>query len=333
MASEVLKDKKVLVTGGFGYIGKHVVLAFLEAGAFVEVWDKRDPFKKTGVLDFPHKVDGLLNWNPYSDRLSYTKIDIVENEQLVYYRRDNDHFDIVVHLAAVSNVPDCETDPDKARLVNITGTGNMLRCAARWDARFLNADSAMSPFSNKSIYAETKAEARQLTNSARWLGVVDSYNLTLYNVAGAHPNGLIGEDHECETHFIPNLVNAAITHKMFELDSNARVKRDFVHVCDVASAFVHAASAEELPNASSFDVGTGIESNLIDVFLDAGKIIGTIIDVKGVKTNRWEPYDNAPKSFKFAASPERYLPDWSPKFTVKDAITDQYNFMENRLPK
>lgn len=324
-----LSGKRVLVTGGLGYIGKHVVKAFLEAGAgYVEIWDIKKGFTKDGSnLGWAH-VHGVLG------RTGYLNIDITEHVKLLDYYAEHEHFDIVINLAALADVPSCEANPDRAMKVNVDGMKKVMSLANVWGALFIQADSAMSPFANSSMYAKSKWIAKELVSANRTEGF-SSICLTMYNVAGAHPNREIGEDHDPETHLIPNAINAVLTNKVFKLDSNADViKRDFIHVCDVASAFVRAALryADGCLALKDYEVGFGRALSIKNVLAMVIEHNWTSNELKWelVETGRWEPYKNGVISF--AANRDNRLPDWEPKYTVSDMIYHQFKFAEERLP-
>jgi UDP-glucose 4-epimerase len=306
-----LSSKRVLVTGGAGYIGQHVVRAFQEAGADVEVWD----IKKPEVIQ------------PY-DHAKYEIVDIFDDYHNINHFQTEKHFDVVVNLAAISNVPDCEAAPDRAWEVNYYGMRFVLNCAEKWKARFLQADSAMSPFGNLSgvggagVYADTKHAANRLVKASRSEGH-DSHNLTLYNVAGAHPDASIGENHKPETHFIPNLVLAHLNKTPFRIEKSHNITRDFVHVCDVASAFTKAACQDEIIQ-HSIDVGRGESTSLAEV-VEIARACGLEIETEEFESGRFEPTKQA-WSKKFEAYKLYWVNGWTPKYTITDMINDQLDY-------
>lgn len=332
-----LEGKKVIVTGGLGYIGKHVVRKLTQHGAHVTIIDKRQPFKKTGVLNPAHKIDGIFDWEEFPIKISCHCLDITKQTEMLEKIINGEHWDAIIHLAAVSNVPDAEANPELAMETNVYATNFIAYLASQKNILFLNADSAMSPFADKSVYAKTKATAKSLINTHKWLYGSPSHNLTLYNVAGADMDGLIGEDHEPETHFIPNLVNAAIKKEVFKLDNNPRVKRDFVHVSDVARAFtmaIHAHMNGALTE-DNYEVGTGLPVPLTFCVEYVKNYLAPELKVELFDSGRFEPYDyyaeNGDKKAEFAANVENWVPYWYPIENYTVAIKDQFNFATKRI--
>jgi UDP-glucose 4-epimerase len=288
-----MESKKVLITGGCGYIGSHLVYKLQSRGHQVYICDLKhtEPFDICKVTEIPD-------------------------------------MDAIVNLAAVSNVPDAEADPERAWDTNFFGTRNMIELAADKGIPFIHADTAMSSFADKSVYAETKAAARKLV-----CDYDKGINMTLYNVAGASFTGLIGENHEPETHFIPNLVNAMITGEPFRLEKNAiGIKRDFVHVDDVCQAFLLAVKD---PFRGSYEVGTGNETCLQRV-VEIAQRYSDKLKIEHFESGRFEPHDYFKEkgytSAKFAAKESHYYPGWSPIWDVYYMIESQYCYKTGGKP-
>lgn len=151
------KDKKILVIGGTGTIGKSLVQQILEQEPEAVRILSRDEYKQFRLLN---EVSGY-------GKLSCLIGDVRDYERVLAAMEDIDY---VFHTAAMKHVSFCESNPFEAVLTNIVGTHNVIRAAKRQKVRkvvFTSTDKAISPTNN---YGATKLSAEKLISSAETSG-------------------------------------------------------------------------------------------------------------------------------------------------------------------
>jgi len=269
----------VLVTGGAGYVGSHVCKALASAGFLPVAFDD---------LSKGHRW--AVRWGP------------LETGDV----RDADALDAVlarhrpaaaVHLAALSDVADSLARPYDYADVNVRGTAALLdaldragvgplvfsgTCAAYGEAARPPIPET-APLAPTNPYGRSKAEAEARIAARRARSPRASHAVLRYfNVAGADPEGLIGEWHEPETHLIPRAALAASGRTpelaVFGTDwptADGSCVRDYVHPDDVAAAHVQAlrrliAGGEPVV----CNVGAGIGTSVLQALDAVGRAAG-----------------------------------------------------------
>jgi UDP-glucose 4-epimerase len=247
---------RVLVTGGAGFIGSHLVKRLMEQGSEVTVLDNLSTgsLKNLGELTAAEFVKGEIT-------------DLTLTSKLMSDIR------AVIHLAAIVDHETCLRDPALAREVNVNGTQTLLEGARRSDVRrFVYAssaavyghavrlpireDSALAPISP---YGVSKAEAEQ-----RCLEYAQTYGirvicLRFFNVFG--PRQTARQYSGVITEFMKNLRER----KPPVIYGDGLQTRDFVNVQDVVGAIMLATNSESATGV--FNVATGVETTIEDLAL------------------------------------------------------------------
>lgn len=263
---------KVLVTGGAGYIGSHMVKMLLREGAEVVVFDN---------LSSGHR-DAVLGG-------SFVRGDINEPAALAgLFGRFS--FDAVMHFASLIQVGESVREPGKYYRTNLTGTLNVLEAMrASGVMRFIFSSSAAifgepkytpidetHPAAPINPYGFSKwAVERVLGDYARACGL-HSVSLRYFNAAGADPDGRLGERHHPETHLIPLVLQAASGRRasvsVYGTDyptEDGTCIRDYIHVDDLCQAHLRAleflmregrSAAYNLGNGHGFSVRQIVEA-------------------------------------------------------------------------
>ena len=253
-------SRKILVTGGAGYIGSHTVRLLLEQGYDVTVVDD---------LSKGHKH------NVPAGRLC--RLSICDTDALTELMRQREH-DAVIHFAAFIAVGESMREPERYFLNNVAGSLSLLTAMVRAGVKSLVFSSTAAVYGNPhaspiletfpiqpvNAYGESKVMVETLL---RWFDEIHqlrSVTLRYFNACGAHPSGEMGEEHEPETHLIPLLIRAAMTGfpaTIFGEDydtPDGTCIRDYIHVNDLAEAHILAVEYLRQGGASEkFNVGTG----------------------------------------------------------------------------
>ncbi|HEV8305690.1 MAG TPA: UDP-glucose 4-epimerase GalE [Gemmatimonadales bacterium] len=265
----------VLVTGGAGYIGSVVVDQLLARGRGVVVLDDLSTGHREAIPGGAVFVHGGIG-------------DRAVVESLLARHR----VDAIVHMAAFALVAESVANPEKYRTNNVAAARVLLDTAvAAGVRRFVFSSSCTvyghpatvpivedTPKAPVSPYGETKLEFERLleTYAARdGLGVV---SLRYFNAAGATER--CGEDHDPESHLIPNVLAVALGNRpavdVFGTDyptPDGTAVRDYIHVDDLADAHVRAL---DLPTggATALNLGTGTGHSVRQVVEAARRVTG-----------------------------------------------------------
>tara|TARA_R100000935_G_scaffold34034_2_gene54580 strand:- start:10853 stop:11836 length:984 start_codon:yes stop_codon:yes gene_type:complete len=251
----------ILVTGGAGYIGSHACKALADAGHTPVTFDNL----VTGWRD-------AVKFGPFvqGDLLNRAEIDAVfEQYQPV----------AVMHFAALSQVGDSMKQPGTYWRNNVEGSLNLIEatvaagckqfvfsstCATYGDQDnvVLDENSAQHPIN---AYGASKRAIEDILRDFEAAYGLQSVIFRYFNVAGADPQGEVGEFHRPETHLIPLMLDAidgkrdALTIFGTDYDTpDGTCIRDYVHVCDLVDAHVLGLNwLLEDKGSRVFNLGTG----------------------------------------------------------------------------
>ena len=206
----------------------------------------------------------------------------------------------VVHFAASAYVGESVIDPGQYFRNNVAETVGLLEamrdsrvrnivfsstCATYGVPQRLPIDefhpqSPVNPYGHSKLFVETRLKAFEAAHGLRWIA------LRYFNAAGAHPDGTLGENHDPETHLIPNVVKAsrgsAVAVDIYGTDyptDDGTAVRDYIHVCDLASA--HALAVDYLARGESscaFNLGTGAGYSVNEVIAEVERQSGTRVE-------------------------------------------------------
>lgn len=238
--------KRILVTGGAGYIGSHACKALAAAGYEPVTFDDLSVGHRWAVQWGPLEVGDLSEPGRIRDVL------------------DSCRPDAVMHFAASAYVGESMTNPGKYFRNNIANTINLLDAMVATGVRRLIVSSSCATFGMPSaipvaddapqspinVYGESKLGMERIV---RWYGELKGIEYILlryFNAAGADAAGDIGECHDPEPHIIPIILQAAAGQRdgvtLFGTDyptADGTCVRDYVHVTDLARAHLLALAA------------------------------------------------------------------------------------------
>ena len=267
---------KVLVTGGAGYIGSHVVQLLSERGYQVVVYDNLIQGNRGAVHPDATLVVGDLH-----DRAALN--DLFETHQ----------FDGIMHFASQILVAESMAQPFDYLRDNLYTFINVLECASQHGVkRFILSSTAnlydqpaRVPIDESealipgSIYGETKYMAERLLAWMDRLYGIRYCCLRYFNACGAHPDGHIGEAHEPESHLIPLVLGVALGQRdaieIYGTDydtPDGTCIRDYVHVLDLARAHILALEALADGESRVYNLGSGSGYSVREV-IEAARIV------------------------------------------------------------
>lgn len=308
---------KVLVTGGAGYIGSHVVKQLGERGGYdITVLDNLSTGFESSIL--------------YGKLVKADLSDFAFVEKFL----DDEKFDAIIHFAASIVVPESVENPLKYYMNNTVNTTNLIRCAVKSGVKsFVFSSTAAvygepksgvvteeSPLSPINPYGYSKLMSEQvLKDTSTAHSGFNFVILRYFNVAGASMDGRIGQRFPNATHLIKVASETACGKRakmyVFGEDyptNDGSCVRDYIHVEDLASA--HLSALDYLGNGGKSDIfncGYGKGASVKEVISTVKKVTGVDFEVqkaprragdpallvsdnsKILKTLSWKPkYDN-----------------------------------------
>ncbi len=230
---------KILVAGGAGYIGSHMIKYFLHTDHEVAILDNLS----TGYED---NCQGL----------PLHKIDLKDKDQVLQFLKTQS-FDAVMHFASFINVGESYHHPEKYYQNNVINSFHLLEAMIECGIKnFIFSSSAAvygeptqipinedHPIAPVNPYGSTKAEVEKKLEEYRLNKGLNYISLRYFNACGAHPDGSIGERHNPETHLIPLILQAASgRRKNIQIHGDdydtpdGTCVRDYIHVMDLVEA-------------------------------------------------------------------------------------------------
>jgi UDP-glucose 4-epimerase len=273
----------ILVVGGAGYIGSHMVVALGEAGFAPVILDNLYSGHRDAV------IAGELIEGDLSDR------------ELVNRVLDTREFAGVMHFAAHIEVGESVRDPAKYYRNNLANTQNLLDAMVRFGVNSFIFSSTAAIFGEPGYVPIDEAHPKMPVNPygrSKWMveQLLADYDhayglrsiaLRYFNAAGADPRGRLGERHCPETHLIPLVLQAASGQResitLFGSDydtADGTCVRDYIHVSDLCNA--HLLALRRLvagADSDRFNLGNGHGYSVQEVIDAATKITGREIPV------------------------------------------------------
>lgn len=311
---------KVLVVGGAGYIGSHMVRFLSREGHQPVVLDNLSDGHKDAVKEHELIAGDLADRDLLDQILSSHK------------------FDAVMHFAAFAQVGESVENPAKYYRNNVAATIELLDAMIRHDVgRFVFSSTCATygepetvpiresePQKPVNPYGFTKLVIeRALADYARAYGLGYAA-LRYFNAAGASPEGDIGEDHDPETHLIPIVLQVALGQRphvtVFGDDydtPDGTCIRDYVHVDDLADAHLKALKKIESGSGICLNLGTGNGYSVREVIDACRRVTGKEIPEVSGKRRPGDP----PRLVADATAAHEFL-DWHPRYPLVEQVVE-----------
>lgn len=305
----------VLVLGGAGYIGSHTVDRLVEAGKDVVVVDSL----VTGHLAAVRK------------EAKFYQGDLADKDFMRKVFTENPDIDAVIHVAAFSLVAESMKDPLKYFDNNTAGMVKLLEVMNEFDIKYIVFSSTAATYGIPekmpiyeddpqlpiNPYGESKLMMEKIMRWADEAYGIKFVALRYFNVAGAKPDGSIGEDHHPETHLLPIVLQVAMGEReklqIFGDDYNTpdgTNVRDYVHPFDLADAHILAVDYLRNGNESSaFNLGSSTGFSNLEIVKAAREVTGKEIPAEIAARRGGDP-----DTLIAASEKARKVLGWKPEF-------------------
>ena len=312
----------VLVLGGAGYIGSHTVYELIKSGEDVVVIDNLE----TGHLEAVHPEARFYQGD-------------IRNTDFLDEVFSKENIDTVIHFAANSLVGESMTNPLKYYDNNVYGTKVLLSSMIKHGINKIVFSSTAATYGNPenipiletdktnptNTYGETKLAMEKMIKWVEKAHNIKYVALRYFNACGAHENGKIGENHNPETHLIPNVLKVPLGEKecinVFGEDyktPDGTCIRDYIHVIDLAQAHILAMKYLREGNKSDvFNLGNGVGFSVKEIIEATRKVTGK--EIKAVIGER-RPGD--PDILIASSEKAKKILGWEPKYTSIEKIID-----------
>lgn len=338
--------KKILVTGGCGYIGSHTMVDLLQNGFEVISADNNSRSNAT-ILRGIEKITGIGIKNYCVD------LCIFDDTCAIF--QENPDIAGIIHFAAYKSVGESVANPLLYFQNNLDSLINILRCAVEFHVPHFvfsssctvygNADeipvTEQTPFKQaQSPYGSTKQMGEEIVQQAlKGKGSLKGVLLRYFNPVGAHPSGYIGEIPIGKpANLVPAITQTAVGKlpqlQVFGNDyptKDGSCVRDYIHVSDIAHAHTLALNYlvqnKNLTNCEVFNLGTGVGYTVLELIKSFQKI-----------TNEPLSYVIAPRRpgdvVAIYANNEKAITNlgWNPKYSLEDMLQTAWNW-ELKLKK
>lgn len=312
----------ILVVGGAGYIGSHVVKQLADTENQIVVLDNLQTGHEKAVTKPAIFIHGD-----------------VRDKSLLRKLFAEYSFDVVFHFAANSSVEESMKDPLLYFNNNVSGLITLLEVMNEFAVKTIIFSSTAAVYGDtsesvitenseitpKNPYGESKYMMEKIIQWCHTAYGINYVVLRYFNVAGADLTGLIGEDHRPETHLIPIVLEVpmgkreAITIFGNDYDTNdGTTVRDYVHVVDLADAHLSAmAYLLERNESTIFNVGSSVGFSTLEIIHKIEEQTEKMIPIKYGERREGDPHSLIASSEKI-----KDVLGWTPLHTDLDSIIE-----------
>lgn len=330
--------KKILVTGGAGYIGSHTLIELIDAGFYPVVYDNLSN-SSTVALDRVAQITGQT--------IEFVLGDVLDKALLDETFAKHDFF-AVIHFAGLKAVGESVAKPVKYYQNNVAGTLNLLEVMAKYAVNNFVFSSSATVYGNPEMLPLVESASRSCTNPYGQSKLTVEYiledlakadtsanivSLRYFNPIGAHHSGLIGEDpSDIPNNLMPYISQVAVG-KLEKLSVfgndydtiDGTGVRDYIHVVDLAKGHVAAlqyiASVESAIGFCPVNLGTGNGTSVLQ-----------LVDAFEKNTGQAVPYVIADRragdvaSYYASADKAKALFGWEAEYDIQRMCVDAWRW-------
>ena len=316
--------KKVLVTGGAGYIGSFMVRKLKDAGYDVYILDNLSQGHRRAVEGFPIK-----------------EIDLVSDKKELLGFLKRNRFVGVIHMASFIQMGESFKNPGKYYINNVVGFLNLVDAMIETKTNNLILSSSAGVYGKPkklpiyeddeknplNPYGETKLIMERILKDYKSAYNLKYIALRYFNAAGAALDGSLGEDHPQESHLIPNIIKKALNGTAVDIygkdykTKDGTCVRDYIHVLDLCDN--HALALEKLlatkEYGEAYNAGIGRGYSNLEIIKMVEKVSGLPVKVNFCARR---PGD---ADILYAANKKIINKlNWHPKYNLKKIIESAY---------
>lgn len=331
--------KKILVTGGCGYIGSHTIVDLIQNGFEVISADNNSRSSEL-VLKGVEMITGI--------RVKNYKVDLCIYDDTFAVFQENPDISGIIHFAAFKSVEESVEKPLLYFENNLNSLINILKCADEFNIPHFVFSSSCTVYGNpdhipvteesqqkpaESPYGATKQMGEQIVQEAVTRYDISAVLLRYFNPVGAHPSSIIGElPIGKPTNLVPAITQTAIgklpVMQVWGTDyltKDGSCIRDYIHVCDIAHAHTLALNYlldnKRNNKCTVFNLGSGIGYSVLEVIAEFERATGTKLNYRKGPRRSGDViaiYANNDKA--------REVLGWQPRFSLEDMIISAWNW-------
>ena len=301
-------SKRVLITGGAGFIGSHLVRHFAGQAQVTVLDDLRS--------GYAHNLDGVA--------CRFVRGSILDAQALREAMADAEE---VYHLAAMISVPESVAKPAECAELNTEGTRRVLDAAVAAGARKVVLASSAAIYGDnptvpklesmtpepKSPYAETKLAGEHLLEAYRQTHGLGTTSLRFFNVFGPRQ-----DPRSAYAAAVPIFIAKALRDEPIGIHGDGGQTRDFVHVTDIVGALAYAGASADM--AGTYNVGYGRSQSILELAQEILRLTGSKSVIEHLPPRAGDVRHSL-------ASTERLLTaGWKPKSSVQAGLAETVDF-------
>ncbi len=330
--------KRILITGGTGYIGSHAAVELIGAGYEVAILDNLYN-SKAAVIDRIAEITGV--------KPDFYEVDLRDAEALARVFAENE-FDTVMHFAGLKAVGESVEQPLRYYENNVGGTINLLECMQEYGVKKIVFSSSATVYGIQespkyvetmqtgpnisSPYGHTKYMIEEILKDTA--AADPEFQVTIlryFNPIGAHSSGLIGEDPNDKPNNLMPFIMKVATGEIEELSiygddyatPDGSCIRDYIHVVDLARG--HLAALEHMQKGVQiYNLGSGKGTSVLEM-------VAAFDKASGIKLPRRVTERRAGDLDEFFADPSLAAKElgWKTELSIDDAMRDTLKFLQH----
>lgn len=328
--------KKILVTGGAGYIGSHTVVELIKNSYEPIIIDNLSNSSENNINGIEKITNSKIRW------YNINCINLSDMEK-VFKKEKN--IAAVMHFAAYKSVEESIINPEKYFNNNITALEVVLSCMEKNNIKNIIFSSSCTVYGSaenipvneqtplkkaESPYGETKQIGEKLVLQEK----INSIILRYFNPIGTHHSNLIGDySKEKPSNLVPILAENAIgkrkTFKVYGNNYNTKdgtCIRDYIHVVDLAKSHVAAINyLLKKPAKYIFNIGTGIGRSVLEIINDFEKVNNIKLNYSFGKRRQGDIEQIFTKT-----NLAKKILKWEAKENLEEALKSEYDWQINK---